>query len=296
MNRKWKTLVQTVLFCVRVPSWVNGMYVNSIFLLLHEEVKLDQVHLILITLLLMKITSVTSVPQAHKVITNVMRGSFRFPSCSCFRPSLPGWTTTPTLTFSQVPLSLTALPDGSRPLLRLLQVISRVLQRGETKAVLHSLPWHPRTHPAPFERVEVDHEVRRRVRVIILPVGPASDTVLQAEYHLVSPHRCRGEPLNDELPLGQTHVTPNFSVTGDRELPVQRGGTVSVRFCSPLVHPERTEGTGIQQQPPSYIWPPGRCEPSGYHKTTGSLLPLPVGPVCVNCTSTTHPHSFFKIK
>lgn len=61
----------------------------------------------------------------------------------------------PTLTVSRELLPGRALSDSASPLLCLLQVSLRVLERGEPKALLHSLPRYLGTHPPPFERVKV---------------------------------------------------------------------------------------------------------------------------------------------
>lgn len=142
------------------------------------------------------------------------------------------------LTVSMLLLPGRALPDSASPLLRLLQVRVRVLQRGEPKALLHSLPREPRAHPPAFERVEVRRKVPRRVRLVLLSVRPAADAVPEAQHHLAAPGRCRGEPLDDELPLGQAHRTPDFQVIARRKFSVQRD-LLAVRVGAPPVHPER---------------------------------------------------------
>lgn len=109
----------------------------------------------------------------------------------------------------------TSLPNYPCPLLRLLQVCTRVLQRVEPKAVLHSLPRHPGTHPQTFERVEVGWQVRRRVRGVTSAIRSAADAVLQVEHHLAPSERCRIGSLDDQVLVGQGHLTPDFSVSRD---------------------------------------------------------------------------------
>ncbi|CAG5947255.1 unnamed protein product, partial [Menidia menidia] len=71
------------------------------------------------------------------------------------------------------------------------EVGARVLKIGEAKALLHSLPRQPGTHPAAFERVKVRRKVRRGVPLVRFLVRPAADAVPQTQDHLVSPDRCR---------------------------------------------------------------------------------------------------------
>lgn len=106
------------------------------------------------------------------------------------------------LTISQMLLTNRALPDSASPFLCLLQVGAWVLEQGHPKALLDPLPGHPRAHPSSFKRVEIDREVRSRVRVVNCAESPAADTVPQVENHLAPSRRCRRDLLNGEVPLG----------------------------------------------------------------------------------------------
>lgn len=145
-------------------------------------------------------------------------------------------------TVPQVLLPGRTLPDGASPLLRLLQVGAGILESREAKALLHSLSRRSGAHPAPPQRVKVGRQVGCRVPLVVLAKRPAPNTVLQAEHTLVPADRCRAEPLDDELPLGQADGETDFSVTRGRELPIERNGAgAAARFASSLVHPERTD-------------------------------------------------------
>lgn len=179
------------------------------------------------------------------------------------------------LTVSMVLKPIRALPDGASPLLRLVEVGSRVLERGETEALFHSLPREPRAYPTPLKRVEIGGQVSRRVRVIIFPVRPASDAVLQAEDHSVPARRYRGEPLDDELPVSQAHGAPDLLVTSGREFPVQSVHVVTM-FGSLQVHPDLDAAVRTQWWPHGHIAPRPGNTPGHRTAATG---PTTVNPV-----------------
>lgn len=141
-------------------------------------------------------------------------------------------------TVPQVLLPGRTLPDGASPLLRLLQVGARVLESREAKALLHPLSRRPGAHPAPPERVKVGRQVGCRVRPVVPAERPAPHAVFQAEHQLVPADRCRAEPQDDELRLGEADGEADFSVGRGRELPVERSGLGAGRS---LLHPGRTE-------------------------------------------------------
>ncbi|TNN69492.1 hypothetical protein EYF80_020326 [Liparis tanakae] len=102
------------------------------------------------------------------------------------------------------------------------KVSARVLERSEAKALLRSLPRHPGTHPAAFERVEVRRKVRSRVRVVIFPPTQSfrlSTTLLRptgAEVSLwmtrslsvrLTAHRTFRLPVSVNSPYSDTGVT-----------------------------------------------------------------------------------------